>query len=148
MRVFRIWYPDRQFVSARLGDAIPYVSIKESIMNASGKQSGGYGGKKTRSKKTAEPRTRKVREFADEVKWREAMDAMLAAIRELLEAERRAHAGEHEMAGHVAAMRKLLRYVRRKMSAGKIGGEEQSSRRKKSPSPRKKVNGGWKKKRM
>ncbi len=103
-------------------------------MNKSGKKSGGYVKKDKRPMKLAvEPQLRASKENAEETKWREAQETMFAVIRELLEAQQRAHhAGKTGVDSHATAMRKLLRYVRRKVEETVVMNAEvgRSSRRK------------------
>ncbi len=97
-------------------------------MSKSGNKSGGYVKKGKQSAKPASA----SKENAEETNWQEAQEAMFAVIRELLEAQRRAHgAGEGGLDVHVAAMRKLLRYVRRKIEeTGESAKPKRASRQK------------------
>lgn len=117
-------------------------------MNASGKRSSGYGRKEKRlAKVAAEPRQAwKARKSQnDEAKWREALEAMLATIRELLEAQRRSRAGKREVDEYAAVLRKVLRHVRRRMRRTEETVEPaQPSSRKKRPSASGNIQGGGK----
>lgn len=85
-------------------------------MKTSGKRIGGYETMGKRAPNTPADRLRRTtkRNAKNEIE-REAREAMFAAIHILLEAQRRAYAGEERMEGHVAAMQRVLRYVQRKV---------------------------------
>jgi hypothetical protein len=103
-------------------------------MNTSGSRSGGYERKKNRRLPAAQAdkQQRTKTANAKEAKGREALDMMFAAFHALLEAQRRAYAGEKNLDEHAADMRKLLRYVQRRMkeTMRDVGTTRQPRRRK------------------
>jgi hypothetical protein len=103
-------------------------------MNTSGNRIGGYEKKNRRLLAAqADKPQRTETANAEEVKGREALDMMFAAIRELLAAQHSAYAGERDLDEHAADMRKLLRYVQRKMKeTAKAGGAIRRPRRRKA----------------
>lgn len=113
-------------------------------MNASGKRSSGYGRKEKRlAKVAAGPRQARIN--PEEAKWREALEAMLAIIRELLEEQRRSRAGKREADEYAVVLRKVLRHVRRGMRRTEEAIEPaQPSSRKKRPSASGIIRGGGK----
>lgn len=85
-------------------------------MKASENRIGGYAMTKKRSVRTPAHKLRQAAiKRAEVAEAREALEAMFSSIYELLAAQKRAYTGEIGMDGHAAAMRKLLRYIKRKM---------------------------------